>query len=173
MENYNILSVHAGKGKTVGVKVDNEDYSHLSQWTGWQLNHPKGYVRRTVRKDKGKYGNIYMHRLLCGATGDCEVDHINGDRLDNRKQNLRIVSRSENLLNRRVPSSISTTGYIGVERHRDKFAARIRIKGKRIFIGNFNTAEEASEAYQKYKIKNVPSYKNAIKKEAELQKIRG
>lgn len=171
MKNYMVITVHAGKGKFEEVMVSPEDYIHYSQWKGWQLNHPKGYAGRTIRKpeDKSKFRIVYMHRLIANAPDGVEVDHINGDRLDNRRENLRLSNRSNNLLNKRVASSKSTTGYIGVEVHRDKFTARINIMGKRTYIGTFNTASEASNAYQQYKIDNVTSYREAI----EMQLING
>jgi hypothetical protein len=82
-----------------------------------------------------------------------QIDHINGKRDDNRIDNLRDVSALGNARNQTIPKSGSTTGYIGVFKKRNKFIACIGMNYKKIHIGTFSTAEEASEAYQSYKQK--------------------
>lgn len=77
------------------------------------------------------------------------VDHINGDRLDNRLANLRIASTSENLQNLRKACRNNESGYLGVSRIKlsGKWVARIRINYARIHIGTFNDPETAYAAY--------------------------
>lgn len=82
-----------------------------------------------------------------------ELDHINGDKTDNRLENLREVSRSVNMLNVHEPNSNNTTGYRGVHYNaaRRKFCAKLRVNGKLNHLGFFPTAELAAEAYRKAK----------------------
>ena len=82
-----------------------------------------------------------------------EIDHINGNRLDNRLCNLREVTRSENNQNHKKLRSNNTTGYVGVSQFKrdNNFLARIVVDGKIKSIGYFDTPEEASEAYLKEK----------------------
>lgn len=94
------------------------------------------------------------HRLaflfVRGAWSTGDVDHINGVRSDNRWGNLREVSHRENTQNRRFASSRSTTGVLGVCAHSDPkkpFRARIRVMGKNLSLGCFETAEEAHLVY--------------------------
>lgn len=105
-----------------------------------------------------------MHRvvmLMCyGFYGEgLEVDHINHVRNDNRLFNLRFVTRSENMRNRSV-SSNNTTGVTGVYffKARKKYTAQIGVNRKLIFLGYFDTLEEAAaaraEANLKYKFNN-------------------
>lgn len=76
-----------------------------------------------------------------------ELDHINGIKHDNRLDNLREVTRSQNNMNRKVLKS-NKLGIKGVRKQANgKFTARININGKQKHLGTFNTAEEASEAY--------------------------
>lgn len=97
-------------------------------------------------------GKQFMaHRLaILDQTGTWpteDVDHINGDRSDNRIANLRVVSRSVNMQNLKRSHKDNTTGFLGVVPNHAQFAAQIRIDGKNVHLGNFNTPEEAHEAY--------------------------
>jgi len=77
-----------------------------------------------------------------------EIDHINGDRSDNRAANLRPASRQENNQNRRCAHSNNRLGVMGVHRIRSgRYLARIRVGGKSIHIGVFDTSDQASDAY--------------------------
>lgn len=76
------------------------------------------------------------------------IDHLNRDKLDNRKENLRIVSMSENLLNAKLFKT-STTKRKGVyfNRQRNKFQTYMTRNYKHIYLGSFNTADQAALAY--------------------------
>jgi hypothetical protein len=76
------------------------------------------------------------------------IDHINSDSLDNRLENLRIVSGRENHSKERTLKSGLPVG-VSFKKSNEKYLSQIRIKGKKIYIGQFSTIEEASEAYQK------------------------
>jgi len=107
-----------------------------------------GYRRITV--DNRHYG---AHRLawlfVNGEFPVGELDHINGDKDDNRICNLRIVDRSENLHNTHKIRKNNSSGYHGVHKIKgyEKWRAEIIVRGVRNFLGSFNTPEEAGEAY--------------------------
>lgn len=111
--------------------------------------------------------NFYAHRLaifyVTGRWPTHQVDHVDGNPLNNRYANLRETSNSENQHNRKTAQRNSTTGVIGVYRRsrppvpgRKQFFSHIRVDGKRISLGCFYTIEEASAAYLAAKRKMHP-----------------
>lgn len=101
--------------------------------------------------------NYTAHRvawaLATGAWPNGVIDHINGNRADNRICNLRDVGQTENMQNVHAPKSNNKLGFRGVSLHRrsNKFAARVMHNGKYISLGLYQTPEEASAAYQRAK----------------------
>lgn len=125
--------------------IDDEDYHKISQHK-WRVCG-KGYARTGMN-------GPYMQRVILNVPDDREVDHINGDGLDNRKCNLRIVTTSENQMNR-GPQKNNTSGYKGVWLSNPRggqwkrWIAEIRVNGKRNRLGYFETKEDAALAYNK------------------------
>lgn len=90
-----------------------------------------------------KYTREYLHRVIMQPGPGLEVDHINGDRLDNRRLNLRVCTRSSNAKN-----TSTKVGYKGVHKnHRGKWIAQITKNYNCHHLGTFRTAEEAAIAY--------------------------
>ena len=130
--------------------VDDEDFKSLSKYKWYVAKRGYGfYAQRHIIIDK-KHINQQMHRVILNAKKNKEVDHVNGNTLDNRKSNLRIVSRSQNEWNRDKQKN-NSTGYKGITYvKRDKlFIARIRVYGKLIYLGGFKDKKRAAEAYNK------------------------
>ena len=125
--------------------VDDEDFEFVANHVWYSAK------RRTRRENWYALGRLsgkatYMHRLIMGAKAGDEVDHINGDGLDNRRANLRFVTRSQNNINRLdVPN---VTGHRGVYYHpgKRKYQARVWINRKAIGSRYFDTASEAAAA---------------------------
>ena len=89
---------------------------------------------------------VYLHREITGAAPGQFVDHLNGDKLDNRRANLELVTRTQN--NRRRHVATNPTGYKGVyQRGETRFAARIHCQGRQYYLGMYPTAETAALAY--------------------------
>lgn len=117
---------------------------------GWTVTYGAG---KKFRVKVGVNGDDYMaHRLawlyMTGEWPKQEIDHINEDGADNRWDNLREASPTENLRNR-GPQSNNTTGYKGTCFVKSKgfYIAGIKVHGKRTHLGCFKTAEEAHQAY--------------------------
>jgi hypothetical protein len=124
----------------------------------WKLKYYKWYRLKTHGSDyaaanyDGKL--ILMHRFILNPAPDMQIDHINGDGLDNRRSNLRICTHDQNRLNRKIHKN-NKCGYKGVywAPHNKKWRAQIRRDNKRYFLGYFSDLIEAARAYNNAAIK--------------------
>lgn len=98
-----------------------------------------------------------VHRWILGAErGDGQlVDHVNGDRYDNRRSNLRFVTHQENAANRRCSSA---SGFRGVYQRGRKWHAQGKVAGRNHHLGTFATAEEAAQVAHEWRLENLPGY---------------
>lgn len=148
---FTIMSPKYGEHE---VTVDEEDYARVCAAGPWHIHaRPKRhtvYAKRNVRS--GEFA--LLHNLLLGFKG---VDHINGNGLDNRKENLRPATDAQNKQNL-VLSFTNRSGYRGVswDRFRGKWKAQARVNGKNRSFGRFDTVEEAAQAIQKVRASCMP-----------------
>lgn len=137
--------------------VDNEDFEFLNQWK-WYIN-TKGYALRRIYIGSGhknrKGIQIYMHRVVGKIPKKLQTDHINHNKLDNRKENLRAVTNQQNHFNMPL-SKNNKSGCKGVYWFkRDKnWHVQITLNAKKIHLGYFNNFTDAvfarKQAEQKY-----------------------
>jgi hypothetical protein len=123
------------------ILVDEEDFDYLNQWR-WRIN-TNGYAV----KGESISRNL-MHRILLNDPINLQVDHRNGDKLDNRKENLRICTSSQNKMNVGIKSN-NTSTYKGVsfDKFRNKYRACIMVNKKTISLGRFDSPIDAAHAY--------------------------
>lgn len=138
--------------------VDDEDFERVSKYK-WYLvkTETTSYAHRNIPADelqamgfpKGYQKHQPMHRFILGEP-DSQVDHRDGHGLNNQKDNLRLATPQQNNMNRRKRCD-NKTGFVGVTKQDDckRFRAQIRKNGKVIYLGWFDTPEEASEVYKK------------------------
>lgn len=126
--------------------VDDDVYDWLNQWK-WHLASGR-YAARDVRIGKLKR-KIYMHVVVNETPEGFDTDHINQNKLDNRRSNLRTLTRSQNMRN--CLQVNNTSGFRGVSWHkqRRKWAVRAKVDGRYKSLGLYNSPEEASMVYQK------------------------
>lgn len=140
------ISLSAGRVALVSAA----DFSCLSKW---KWSYGRAGAHRKVPKGEPGYPHrtILMHRQIMGLSfGDpCQVDHVNGDRLDNRRQNLRLATQRENSANMKR-RGCNRSGVKGVvwDRERRRWAAFIKVNYKSISLGRFKTKDEAARAYE-------------------------
>lgn len=122
---------------------DPEDLENLSKFN-WHFC-PQGYA---TRMEKRKV--LRMHRFLLRISGRGKIDHVNGNRLDNRRENIRICNDFQNAQNRRKDRR-NTSGYKGVywAPHVRKWRVNIRAFNRQIFLGYFLDRLEGAKAYDK------------------------
>lgn len=137
-------AIPLGRRSVVAV-VDDADYEEVRRFR-WYLNDG-GYARRFLESGRG---HLTMHRHLLGLGMGTVVDHIDGDRLNNCRWNLRVVDARQNAQNRRRRSDNSTP-YKGVGPTKDQggWRARIMLGGASIYLGQFDTPIEAAMAYDR------------------------
>ena len=142
---------------TFKTLVDAEDYDKILEANiKWRVDSPSTrprYGPYIVGHHRELKRDVKLHRWLIDASADKQVDHINGDTLDNRRCNLRLVTKKQNQANKRCNYN-NALGYKGVRRSGKKYSARLyqRPSGERakeIYLGTFSTPEEAAMAYDK------------------------
>jgi hypothetical protein len=132
------------------AKIDPEDLSKVSgfKWNSHEARHKSEKLRTTYAKVIFCKRSLPMANVILGVPVGTIVDHINGDGLDNRKNNLRPVTSQQNSFNRKTPSH-NTSGYKGVvwEADRQKWKARIKINNKYQYLGRYKKKSDAAKAY--------------------------
>jgi len=106
------------------------------------------YASRQVRSSDGKWSVGLMHRLIMAPPQGLLVDHINGNGLDNRRENLRLCSHAENIRNQQSRLGTSSR-FKGVWMHSGKWAAMIEHNGDKINLGRFDCEERAARQYDR------------------------
>ena len=136
-KDYYKIIVNTPKYGMKEVLIDVEDYEKVKNYH-WYIKDD--YVTTNIKcKERG---SIRIHRLILNYFDNKVIDHINHNTLDNRKCNLCIVSKSENQQNLKPKKN----GYRGVYKSGKKFKSSIRINGKYIYLGTFDTFEDAKKA---------------------------
>lgn len=138
------------KGKI--ALIDDADLPLVNRWKWGYVPRSNGVGGYVARWESGGSSRttIYLHRQLMNAQPCQQVDHINGDGLDNRRSNLRLCSQSQNFANRRILPQRSLP-YRGVyyDKRRSNYFAAIKVNGKSYRLGTFTNPKDAALAYDK------------------------
>ncbi|MFH1370644.1 MAG: AP2 domain-containing protein [Planctomycetota bacterium] len=143
---YDFRRIYLGDGEW--TILDKEDYYRLNHYK-WFLTGRlhKFYAARTI-KDGGRTIITRMHRDIMNPPPKLLVDHRNCDGLDNRRENLRLATKSQNAYNSRKRNNTSSR-YIGVHlrKNNGRWEAQIRHHEKRMWLGSFKNEIDAARAY--------------------------
>lgn len=126
--------------------VDDEDFEHLNQWRWYASN---GYAMRKTYTSGCKYrATFFIHREILKPKSNIHVDHINGNRMDNRRNNLRLCNIAQN--NRNVGKQHGTSsifkGVAWINREK-RFRSQIRCDKKSFSLGSYVSEINAAIAY--------------------------
>ena len=133
-------AVYSNSGDRV-VTVDDADYDLVSKYR-WYI-HKRGYAMTCIDG-----AAVLMHRLIMQPAKNMQVDHIDRNKTNNSRNNLRIVSKGYNAQNI-APKANNTSGYVGVSKNGKYWQSSIYKDKKRQFIGNFKHKDSAAIAYNK------------------------
>lgn len=148
-----LLYIRTTQGET--IVVDSDDAPALRQYS-WCVSKT-GYA---VARINGKV--IKLHRYLLNPSPKLVVDHINGNKLDNRRENLRVCQQSRNSKNVSIKPS-NTSGFPGIRKLPDgKFNVRITVDRKGMHVGNFETIEQAIAARIKAESEHYGEYAPSV-----------
>ena len=149
------------KGKAGLCFIDPQDYDLIKGYHWYARPSSTGhtfYATATIHKPDGPTTSIQMHRILVPGVEDIDHKDLNG--LNNRRENLRPATRSQNMANKRKRWEKATSEFKGVQWRKalHKFRARICVNGKRIDLGHFESEEDAARAYDKAAVEHFGEF---------------
>jgi hypothetical protein len=133
--------------------IDKDDFLLLNCYS-WQSKIIEGKIyAKTAYRINGKLKTFYLHRIIANAKSGEYVDHINGNPLDNRRNNLRICTNAQNIRNSKIKLN-NKTGYKGVQQlPSGNWRSRLTFNYKSINLGVFKNIIEAAKAYDQGAVK--------------------
>ena len=134
--------------------MSEEDYPRLAPYRWRAKRGRRTWYAVTTVKGQGKKGTVSMHRFILGEPEGRQVDHGDGNGLNNRRDNLRVCSNAQNAQNAGSKAN-NTSGFKGVswDRRRRRWQAHIRAYGKKIHLGGFDSPAAAANAYDREAIR--------------------
>ena len=141
-------------GKGVAL-IDDEDYELVSRYRWYLCKDLRTSYALTWRWSPKRRISVRMHRLLMDAPAGMDVDHVDHDGLNNRRANLRLCTRAQNLANSRKGSGTSSR-FKGVCWYKpsSKWMAKGSLNRKTIYLGYFDSEVEAAKAYNAFAIEH-------------------
>lgn len=138
------------------TKIDIEDVERVKNLM-W-CNNGDGYI---ISNKNSKHSKFYLHRFIMKYDGENFIDHINHNKLDNRKCNLRIVNPQQNMMNR-IAIKPTSSGIVGVNyvKKTKKWKSVIMLNRKTIFLGYYDDINEAIKARKEAEVKYFNDYIN-------------
>jgi hypothetical protein len=140
-ENNAEIIINSKKHGNFVIEIDSDNFKSCSEFC-WSIDK---YCNNFYASNK-KVG--LLHRYLIGAKGKEEVDHIDGNTLNNKLNNLRITDRFGNMRNRKLQSN-NSSGKAGVTRHNGKWIAHIKVNNSQKTLGYYDSFEEACQSREK------------------------
>lgn len=154
----NIAYIPLTKGYEAVIDAADVPLVNSFHWFVLTQNSGRIYAGRNVKVSVNRWTIERLHHVLFGASDNMDVDHIDGNGLNNCRSNLRFATRSQNLGNSR-PHKDGTCGTKGIHVHSNgSFRAQICVNGKRIHLGLFKDREAAGKAYADAALKHFGEF---------------
>ncbi len=153
------ITIPVSRGKYQAI-IDSEDYAVVSKRNWRRIAGYAACTQPRVRENgKIKRKTLFMHVLINKTPVGMQTDHINGNILDNRKENLRSVTHQQNQMNKKT-SSTSSTGIKGVGwcKQTKKYKVSIFHEGKRRTLGRFDCIKKATQVYNDFAVQSHGKY---------------
>lgn len=149
-----VIFLERKNGEIIETLIDTLDFEIINsingKWNAWYDNHTRSYYVKCAVPTGKRKGNIHaLHRMILNEPSNLVVDHINHDTLDNRRSNLRAISKQGNSQNKKGPHlDNNSSGIRGVtwKKSHSKWEAYFHLNYKRIYVGLFVSKEEAEQA---------------------------
>jgi len=125
------------------IKIDAQN-KHLLERFSWSVTGKNGRYPKACTSHNGENKHVLLHSLVMWAPGGYMIDHINGNALDNRLENLRIVTPQQNRQNSFSPRDFKGTSF---RPERNNYRATLMLDNRTIFLGHYQSEEEAHTAY--------------------------
>lgn len=144
--------------------VDDADYDWLSQWKWYAQTNGRGN-NYAARVEHGK--RVLMHRLVNATPDGLMTDHVDGNGLNNTRENLRSATALQNMMNRRgnATSKVKGAWFAKDQRGSRKWRAAIKLNGRTHYLGYFETASQAGTAYTEAARKYFGEFANSTVRE--------
>lgn len=129
--------------------VDNIDFEWVNSFKWYAKKQgEKSKVARNITNKKGTQDTVLLHRIIMKCPKGMEVDHIDGDPLNNQRKNLRLCTKKQNRQNKGF-SKNNQSGYKGVTLHRNVYEVYVRKNNRHTFVGSHKNKHEAAKIYNK------------------------
>jgi hypothetical protein len=158
-----VIKIKHKNGNIIKTTISKSDFEKANEYPGawmakWDNHTQSYYVYGKLYLGDGKYKQVYLHRWITNCPKGYVVDHIDRDTLNNRSENLRIATISQNAQNRKEVQVNNTSGIRGVYRCKKsgKWIARITVNYKKIHIGKFDNLFDAEQAVKEARAKYMP-----------------
>lgn len=164
-----VILINSPKYGLKEVTIDTADLPKAREFPNswcvhWDPTINGFYCRGKIQQSNGKRATVYLHRWLTSCPSDLQVDHFDNDTLNNRRENLRILTNSENQQNPKGAQRNSKSGVLGVfwSESCRKWIGQIELDGKKQYLGAHKRLSEAANVVKEARAKFMPYSKEAM-----------